>query len=36
MKYPNNIEEKCYEEQHIERVIIEIKANFYDYFDLFI
>lgn len=35
MYYPNNIEEKCYEEQHIEGVLTEIKANFHDYFDLF-
>jgi hypothetical protein len=36
MYYPNNIEDRCYEEQHIERVVTEIKAHFYDYFDLFI
>ncbi|MBT2757875.1 hypothetical protein J7E71_18480 [Mesobacillus foraminis] len=36
MYYPNNIEEKCYEEQHIERVLLEIKAHFHDYFDAFI
>ncbi|MGG3480016.1 hypothetical protein ABES21_21355 [Peribacillus frigoritolerans] len=36
MYYPNNIEDMCYDEQHIERVITEIKAHFHDYFDLFV
>ncbi|WP_342602814.1 hypothetical protein [Peribacillus sp. FSL E2-0159] len=36
MYYPNNIEEICYEEHHIKRILTEIKANFYDYFNLFI
>lgn len=36
MYYPNNIEDVCYEESHIEQVINEVKAQFYDYFDLFI
>ncbi|MGV3267083.1 hypothetical protein [Cytobacillus pseudoceanisediminis] len=36
MYYPNNIEDRCYEEEHIERVLTEIKAHFHDYFDAFI
>lgn len=36
MYYPNDIEDICYEEQHIEQVITEIKAHFHDYFNSFI
>ncbi|MDN4493085.1 hypothetical protein [Ureibacillus aquaedulcis] len=36
MYYPNNIEDICYEESHIEQVTNQIKSQFYDYFDLFI
>ena len=32
MYYPNSIEEICYERDHIDRVLSEIKANFSDYF----
>lgn len=36
MYYPHDIEEICYEKDHIELVLSEIKANFYDYFQKFI
>lgn len=36
MYYPNDIEDVCYKDQHIERVVAEIKAHFHEYFDLFI
>ncbi|MGG3041786.1 hypothetical protein ABEO76_01070 [Bacillus anthracis] len=36
MYYPNDIEGICYEEQHIERVVTEIKVHFQDYFERFI
>lgn len=32
MYYPNSIEEICYERDHIDRVLSEIKINFPDYF----
>ena len=34
--YPNAIEEICYDKNHIQQVLAEIKINFYDYFDKFI
>lgn len=36
MFYPNPIEDICYDEDHIETVLSEIKANFHDYFNKFI
>jgi len=36
MYYPNNIEDICYEEAHIEQVIEEIRKNFLQYFELFL
>ena len=36
MYYPNSIEDICYENEHIERVLTEIKGNFHDYFQQFI
>ncbi len=36
MYYPNSIEEVCYERQHIDEILNEIKANFYNYFHPYI
>lgn len=36
MYYPNNIEDICYEQAHIEQVIEEIRKNFSHYFELFL
>ncbi|QIB26843.1 hypothetical protein [Caloranaerobacter azorensis] len=36
MYYPNDIEEICYDDDHIQQVLAEIKANFYDYFEKFL
>lgn len=36
MYYPNNIEDICYDENHIQQILAEIKANFNDYFEKFI
>lgn len=36
MYYPNNIEDNCYEQTHIEKVIEEIRANFIGYFELYL
>lgn len=36
MYYPNDIEEICYEEEHIKKVLEEIKINFNRYFDNYI
>ncbi len=36
MYYPNNIEEICYDEEHIQQVLAEIKSNFYNYFERFL
>ncbi|SMO94979.1 hypothetical protein [Fodinibius sediminis] len=36
MYYPNDIEDICYDEDHIERVWTEIRANFPNHFDQFI
>lgn len=36
MFYPNDIENKCYSESHIQTVLNEIKSTFNSYFDFFI
>jgi hypothetical protein len=36
MYYPNDIEDICYEAEHIDKVLSEIKINFRNYFDKFI
>ena len=36
MYYPNDIEEQCYEQTHIEQVITEIKKNIPGYLEKFI
>lgn len=36
MYYPNDIEDMCYENKHIEQVLTEIKSNFYNYFRQFV
>ena len=36
MYYPNDIEECCYEEEHIENIVKEIKIHFSDYFHSYI
>ena len=36
MYYPNHIEDICYEEEHINQVVEEIKANFAHYFNMYL
>lgn len=36
MYYPNSIEDICYEKDHIDQILTEIKANFQDYFHDFL
>lgn len=36
MYYPNHIEEICYEDEHVNQVVEEIKANFSHYFNLYL
>jgi len=36
MYYPNDIEEICYEKDHIQKVLGEIKANIPDYFEKYV
>lgn len=36
MYYPNSIEDQCYDQNHIDRVIAEIKINIPDYLEKFI
>ena len=36
MYYPNNIEDICYEQNHIDEVVTEIRKNIPAYFDMFI